>query len=176
MRNLVGLGVIGLVSIGAAQAPALAHGPGVQTQFHGPRSGLGCPVAMSARRTPNGAVAYAGGAEQDPSQNGVHVNLMAQSGARIREASLTVHALTAQRRLLAVASGVEPDVAKDFQLTAGKQGAPELGGQASVDGQATVVFVDVRELVYADGRVWRPAAGVSCRVEPDSFLPVASAH
>ncbi len=174
MRNFVGVGVVGMVSLLSAGAQIPAHSVDHRVVVRVDPPSLSCPVEMAARRTPVGAVAYAGGAEQQSGSNGVHVSLTATASARIREASLTVHALSARGRLLSASSSAAPDMAKDFHLAAGKQGSAELGGDASVDPKATVISVDLNELVYADGRVWRPAVGAGCHVEPDGFLPVAS--
>ena len=176
MRNLVGIGFVGLLAAVSARAQkiVLAPPPIADAVVSALTGSLGCPVDMSAQRTPGGALAYAGGSGQGSGQNGVHVSLKALTGDRIREASLTVHALSARSRLLPASVDDAPDIARNFHLVGGKQGAVLLDGEASVSGKATVVYVDIEELRYADGRIWQPAAGASCRFEPDGFLPVAS--
>jgi hypothetical protein len=40
----------------------------------------------------------------------------------------------------------------------------------------TVSWVDLNEIEYADGSVWRASANARCRAVPSNFLLVADSH
>ncbi len=180
MRVLARVGFVSLLAVGGAQAQSIAtsHIGGADAALTVVVPSSSCPVALTAQRIPGGELLSTDGASGGSGENGVYVRVGAPegSGARILRATLTVHALSARSRVLPVAASGEADVAKSFELTAGKRSASALDGSTFVKNRATVLWVGVDELRYADGRVWRPTGNESCRVEPDGFLPVASAR
>ena len=142
-----------------------------------PASSQACPIDGIASRKTNGEVEVTGGNGAGANAFGVHlvltpgVNMKAPE--KIASASVTVHALSAKQRLLPAGSGAEPDVQKDFHLTSSARDASSISADLWLERRATVQWVDVTEVRYADRSSWHAGAGASCRIVPQGLVLVA---
>jgi hypothetical protein len=107
---------------------------------------------------------------------GLSITLRPENTQRIAEASVTLHALSAKSRWMPANSGAEADITRDFHLTSHIQTAPSLTADVWLERKATVVWMEVTELRYADGSTWHAGPRARCRVVPDGVVLVTDTH
>jgi hypothetical protein len=73
-------------------------------------------------------------------------------------------------------SSSRDDVVEIFQLGRGTGAASLIRSDIWMHRMSTVRWVELTEMEYADGSVWREADGSRCRATPDLFLLVAGAR
>jgi hypothetical protein len=170
MRGVSGLLVLAMAS-GVVWAQANDHSE--IRVLVGPPSSAGCPVGFSAERRSTTEVRYAKDGKQLRGQ-GLDLKFDSQS-KKIVKANVTVRGVDGTARVMPAGSATSDDVAEIFQL--GTSVGEDSLRHSSVwtERVATVRWVDLTEVSYADGSVWHASQGVRCRVEPSKFLLVAGA-
>ncbi len=132
-----------------------------------------CPVDASAKRQGAGGLTTVDGAQAGPRKWAVSIELRPRDAHRIVGATVVVYALSAKARTLELAGGV-PDITREFRLQAGPGSTPEFAAGIGLDEPATVLWLEVRELRYADKSAWQAKPGAGCRVEPDNVVLIAA--
>ncbi|HMH16489.1 MAG TPA: hypothetical protein VK578_25540 [Edaphobacter sp.] len=172
MRGVSGLLVLMMASA-TVWAQEKAHiGP---TVLMAPPVSTGCPVGFSAERRSSTQVRYAKDGKQLRGQ-GLELQFDPQSNPKkILKANVTVHGVNGAARVMPAGSGDSDDVAELFQLEAGAGEESLRHSSIWTKRVATVRWVDLTEVAYADGSVWLASASGRCRIEPNGFLLVAGA-
>jgi hypothetical protein len=141
----------------------------------GPPDSSGCPVGFSAERRGAGAVRYAKDGSASRGQ-GLELQFDPRTNPKkILKANVTVHGVSGAARVIPAGEGRSEDVAEIFQLGAGTGEESLRHSNIWTQRVSTVRWVDLTEIAYADGSVWRASEGERCRVEPSAFLLVAGA-
>jgi hypothetical protein len=172
MRGVSGLLVLAMAS-GMVWAQGNAHNE--ITVLVGPPDSAGCPVGFSAERRSTTEVRYAKDGKQLRGQ-GLELKFDSQTEPKkILKANVTVRGVTGAARVMPAGDASNDDVAEIFQL--GVAAGEDSLRHSSIWTQrvATVRWVDLTEVSYADGSVWHASQGARCRVEPNGFLLVAGA-
>ena len=134
----------------------------------------GCPVSVSARQQAVGQnLSIGGGHRSAPGDHGLALQFGEPEGAAIVGATVRVWGLSPRGRFLTAANGSDPDVSREFDLKlAGSKGLSDVW----MSGVSALTRVDVSEIRYADGSVWRATEKAHCTATPDGMLPIASLH
>ncbi|HUA99609.1 MAG TPA: hypothetical protein VMA34_14860 [Terracidiphilus sp.] len=164
-----GFGIAAIESTGGP-AETLAASPSA-------RAGAGCPVWMRLQQTLGGRLeSVQNGKRTEDSATRLYLTLstpafgpMAVHG--VRSAMITVYRLNGRQHLeligpgpTAMDAGVPRSLKVQFDRVDGKSVA-----DLWLADFGPVSFLEVNSLVYADGSVWEPSPGQSCRVTPDPF-------
>ena len=172
MRGVSGLLALAMAS-GVVWAQGNAHSE--MTVLAGSPDSAGCPVGFSAERRATTEVRYAKDGKQIRGQ-GLELKFDSQADPKkILKANVTVRGVTGAARVMPAGSASSDDVSEIFQL--GVAAGEDSLRHSSIWTQrvATVRWVDLTEVSYADGSVWHASQGTRCRVEPNGFLLVAGA-
>ncbi len=156
-----------------ASFPMNAQKAGSPALIEAQSAGQACPVDASARRQGSGSIIATDNAGSGPHEAVVSLELRPRETHRILGATVVVHALSLKARTLPV-DGAVPDITREFHLQAGPDKKPEFTSRVNLDRPATVLWLDITELRYADGSSWTAGEGAGCRVEPDDVVLVAA--
>jgi hypothetical protein len=133
----------------------------------------GCPVGLSAKRQSSLEVRYAEGAREKSRGQGLELKIDARDASKkVVKASVTVHGVSGAARVMPVGESSRDDVAEIFQLGGGALFRSDIWTKRV----GTIRWVDLTDIEYSDGSVWRTSQWARCRVEPDKFLLVAGAR
>jgi len=91
--------------------------------------------------------------------------------ARITGATVRVHGLTGKNRMLQ--TGDRSDAAESattIHLSFGPKNDNEAVGDLWIPGFTAVTNVELQEVSYSDGSVWRVSGLDICRVQPDPIM------
>jgi hypothetical protein len=151
-----------------------------QMRAAGLRAASACPVGFFVNQRPDGAVIWT---SSTPTPHGPGLTITFGSPARIAQlpspivsASITVHGMSARLRALPVASSVSPaDDASETFLLAGNSGQPLLNPAIWTRTMNAISWVELTQLVYADGTTWQASPQSQCIARPSLFVPVAAA-
>lgn len=137
-----------------------------------------CPVPMSARQGSAGSlVAVKSGQPGLSSAKGIaqriRLSVAGGNNAKVVSASVTVHGLTPEGRLLPVDSGDHgtSQISRHLDVAFSLDAANETGANLLLHGFSAVFSIDIDSITYADGSTRRSASG-TCRVVPDSMMLV----
>lgn len=174
----LGLAAQSAVSPGSGQNPSLVVqetriGPDALTTstLKPPNS---CPVGLRAEHRADGNMVRTGSAHPKGPGQRVHLTLTSPGGRAMVNATFTVRGWTAEARMeQARQSHGAPPAVQILQ-------APLVAGTnrtATADlwlpGFTAVTSVELLAVTYADGSLWSPPAGKTCRVQPDPFMLIA---
>jgi hypothetical protein len=129
----------------------------------------GCPVGFSVERRSAVKVIETKGATERRQGQGLEVKLGQKDAAEIVSAEVTVHGHSAKLRVLPVSD--DTDASERFQITG--EAAGLLVREIWMHRVNTVSWVDLNEIEYANGSVWRASANTRCRAVPSNFLLVS---
>jgi hypothetical protein len=163
-----GFGVAGMESMGAKQQS------GHLTEIQGPHL-FGCPVFMHAGHLADGSMVKTGG---HPTGIGQRLSLSATSlnGKEVARATVTVHGVTPKGHVTqALAGGGGPaEATQTLHVTfSSETGQPALAS-LWVPGMSAVERIDLLEVDYSDGSVWKIGDEQGCHVEPDMKMLITS--
>ena len=89
-------------------------------------------------------------------------------------ASVAVHGLTPQSRVVPVQSGDErAQASRKLKVSFSSDASGAAGADLAVRGFSAVLSIDVDSVTFADGSTWKSAAG-ACRVIPDPVMLIGS--
>jgi hypothetical protein len=108
----------------------------------------------------------------------------AREPARVTGAKVTVHGTSAKWRTVPTAPGVDSssDIKKTLDITFHPDATASVDdneGTATdmvLSGFTSVQSITLDSLTYADGSIWTPRAGRSCRVVPDPLMLISASH
>jgi len=146
-----------------------------------------CPVSMHAQHRSFPALRmtrdshFLAPTEQGPAQH-IHLSLgVAREPVQLAAATVTVRGTGAQWRTVPAAqsTNASPYLKKTFHLVFRPIPALEADEEAAasdlrLDGFTSVQSVTLDSLSYADGSLWTPAPGRTCRTVPDLLMLVDS--
>jgi hypothetical protein len=154
--------------------------PGTQGEIHAVSlmSPLGsCPVSLHARQSGVAARREVGSSQHRPDgvSQSLHLIVDNTESRRIVAANVTVHGFADNSRLVEVLSNQDSsDAAKTFDVRFSANSATEASADLRVPGFAGVSTIDLNSITYADGSIWKLAAGSSCRSWIDGLMLVSS--
>jgi hypothetical protein len=153
--------------------PTVRHGDIVILQSPG---SVNCPVGISARKTPQGAVVQVNRNGKDRAA-GLDIQIDPLSHSAITSAEVTVTGIAGAHVLAAGENAAAPgDVSEHFTLN--RSGAPRAHLRSTVYTTRItgIRFLTLDALTYADGTSWHQTAGAVCRVAPSLYLEVNAAR
>lgn len=178
----------------AAQAPSSGRGvatiegsgsPNAKTALYLSAGAFsGCPVSMRLDQRLGGRLeSVQDGKRIEDAATRLNLTLGALRDAnrsRVKSARVTVRSYDLRQRFELIASDpASADAAPELVRTVDAHFVPAGDDSAAAELWLTnfgpVQWLNVDSIVYADGSVWEPAQGQSCRVTPNGFQLV-SAH
>jgi hypothetical protein len=136
-----------------------------------------CPVSLHARQSGVAARREVGGSEHRPDgvSQSLHLIVDNPESRRVVAANVTVHGFADNSRLVEVLSNQDSsDAARTFDLRFSANSATEATADLRVPGFTGVSTIDLNTVTFADGSVWKFAAGSSCRTWIDGLVLVGS--
>jgi|HubBroStandDraft_1064217.scaffolds.fasta_scaffold09908_3 hypothetical protein len=136
-----------------------------------------CPVSLHAQQSSAATRREVG--SQDPRPNGIaqslHLTVTNPDSRRVVAANVTVRGFANKARLMQVLSDQNSsDAAKTMDVRFPDVSGKELSADLRVPDLTAVSEIDLNSLTYADGSIWKLAAGNSCRSWIDGFMLVSS--
>jgi hypothetical protein len=136
-----------------------------------------CPAVFKARQGGMGDLVATGpGKPREPGiSQQIHLAAAVVLNNRtVVSASVTVHGLTPQSRVMPVEAGDErAQASRKLQVSFRNDSAGESAADLAVRGFSAVFSIDIDSVTYADGSTWKSAAGV-CRVVPDPIMLIGA--
>jgi len=146
-------------------------------------SDRGCPVSMRAQQRPGGDILVTRDGQRHPIAQRIHLILGDFANpAKVVAAKVTVRGTNGKPRAITTipmlngssiqnASGM---TARTLDLRFDLAGNGEASTDLSLAGFTSVTSIRLDSLTFADGAIWVPANGQSCRTAPDPFMLVSS--
>ncbi len=132
-----------------------------------------CPVWLTAQRDAEGTMLMTQSHQGDPLAQGLKV-IFRHAPSPIESVTGTLYATRSfGPGWLLVQSGLpEPDATKPFEFhrAAGQKSLVDF--EVWMDNVATLRWVDVTAITYADGTTWKAPKDAVCRAFPSLFVPV----
>ena len=132
----------------------------------------GCPIDMHASQSLwNHTIAVQKGLGSHKFGQRLSLVLKDTRRARITGATVRVHGLTGKNRMLQ--TGDRSDAAESattIHLSFGPKNDNEAVGDLWIPGFTAVTNVELQEVSYSDGSVWRVSGLDICRVQPDPIM------
>lgn len=173
-----------MVSLGKFSVVVVATGlvAGLSWAQETPKSGASCPVVQAAHFPGLGAsvpIGKNGSVDRNaPRKDGQHLDLklMNSSMSPITSIRITVRGWRSGTGATLPAQKTELEhesASKTLNVTVNIASRKTVSHDVWVSGLASVDSVDVDEVKYADGLVWRPSSLGACRVVPDPLMLIS---
>lgn len=141
--------------------------------------GNSCPVGMTANQ---GVWDHTMRVRQGQQEKTAHfgqrilLTLSDASSATIMAATVRVHGLTGKNRVVQAAPGPGSDgeATKTMELNFAASQKGAVTGDLYIPGFTAVNSIELVQVSYSDGRVWRIGADSVCRVTPDPMMLIAN--
>ena len=134
-----------------------------------------CPISLHARQAPGGDMMEVNGVRLKGIAQFLHLTVAAPNSKHIVEANVTVRGFANKGRLVQTMSNQDSsDAAKTFDVRFLVGPGKEISADLRVPGLTAVSVIDLNSVTYADGSIWKLAAGSSCRSWIDGFMLVGS--
>ena len=132
----------------------------------------GCPVGMRASQSLwNHNIAVQKGLGHQKFGQRLSLVLKDPRHARITEATVRVHGLTGKNRMLETGNRSDgSESATTIHLSFGQKEDNEAMGDLWVPGFTAVTTVELQDVSYSDGSLWRVSGLDICRVQPDPVM------
>jgi hypothetical protein len=107
---------------------------------------------------------------------GFHLILTTSDSRQITGARITVSGLTAKSRVTETLSSQDDsaDAAKTLDVTFSAGPGKEASADLWAPGLTAVRTIDLDSVTYADGSIWKLAAGHVCRTVPDPIMQIGT--
>lgn len=167
----------------AAQGPIQGQTPAQSVLQISPPADRDCPVSMRAQQRPGGDILVARDGQRHPLAQRIHLILGDSANpAKVVAATVTVRGTNGKPRAIttvplldgARAQNESGMTAKTLDLRFDLAGNGEASTDLSLSGFTSVTSIRLDSLTFADGTIWVPANGQSCRTAPDPFMLVSS--
>jgi hypothetical protein len=135
-----------------------------------------CPVSFFAKRQSNVGVSFAKGAREEGHRSWLELTFDRLDAGKIVKVNVTVHGHSGGARAVPAGTNSNDDVVEIFQLGRETGAASLLRLEIWLNRVNTVSWIELTELEYADGSVWRASKGSRCSAAPDGFVLVAGAR
>lgn len=172
MRNASLLVVLLLAGVSVPAQDKVAGSP---TIFLVPPTSNACPVGFTAERRSSHELEFVNGG-LSKSRQWVHLTFGRGDAQTIVKVSVTAHGASDKPHAMPASAGIDEDITETFQFER-KSGEPGLlASNLSTHTMGSVRWVELTELDYADGSVWRESKASQCRATPSGFLLVAASQ
>ena len=148
--------------------------------FHGDTVGNGCPIGMVASQGVWDHTVKVRQGEQErsiqPFGQRISLTLADSHPAPIIAATVKVHGLTGKNHMLETLSSVngEGDAVKTMKITFPTSSKGGVSSDLYIPGFTSVSSVELLEVSYDDGMVWKIGGSSGCRVTPDRMMLIAN--
>ena len=144
--------------------------------FRGIPVGNECPISMRASQAVwDHLVAVKKGFGNQKFGQRILLTLVDSPPAPIVSAAIKVRGLTGKNQIMQAGSGnADGDGVKTLNITFMKNRDGSVYGDLYAPGFTSVSSVDLLEVSYDDGRVWRIGGSNVCRVKPDPVMLIAA--
>jgi len=147
--------------------------------FKGSVVGGGCPIGMRASQGVwDHSIKVRQRNQEQPVQpfgQRIFLSLEDSHPDPIVAASVRVHGLTGKNRVLHTDQGnAGGDATRDMRITFGSTGTGGVSGDLLIPGFTSVSSIELIEVSYSDGNIWRIGSSSSCRVTPDPMMLIAN--
>lgn len=136
--------------------------------------GAGCPVSLVAQRGP-GAVVQTKGPSREAAQR-LELHWKNLRDKDMVAATVQVWGYDATPRVLPVGYATPSPMKKNFDLVVNIEGHGRSTTGLTARSFATVKWIDLKSIAYADGTHWNVSKGEMCRISPNGFLRVGAAE
>jgi hypothetical protein len=142
--------------------------------------GSGCPIGMVANQGVWDHTIKVRQGEQErsvqPFGQRIFLTLADSHPAPIIAARVKVHGLTGKNHMLETLSSVngEGDAVKTMRITFTKNPSGPVSGDLYIPGFTSVSSIELLEVSYDDGKIWRIGGSSVCRVTPDPMMLIAN--
>lgn len=136
-----------------------------------------CPVSMHAEQRAGGDILITRDGQRHPLSQRIHLILGSFSNpARVVAAKVTVRGTNGKPRaiLTSPAQGGSGEATKTLDLRFDVAENGEASTDLSLSGFTSVSSIRLDSLTFADGSIWVPSDGKTCRTAPDPFMLVSS--
>jgi secreted PhoX family phosphatase len=133
-----------------------------------------CPVSLRARQTGGGDMVKVNGVPVNGVAQRLHLIVTNPDSRRVVAANVTVRGFADKARFAETLSSQDnSDAARtmDVRFLAGS--GKEVSADLRVPGLTAVSAIDLNSVTYADGSIWKLAAGGSCRSWIDGLMLVS---
>lgn len=134
-----------------------------------------CPVGFTVQRKGMPAMrSIASGDAVRRRGAGLDIHFSEYAALRIAQVKVVVHGVSTDPMLLQVADSKNDNVTETFHLQRA-DGDKELAGSALwTRAMGTISRVELTEITYTDGSVWRPSEESRCSAKPNGLVLVGS--
>jgi hypothetical protein len=133
-----------------------------------------CPVSLRAQHTPGEYREVVNGVFIPGIAQRIHVVASALNSRRVVAANMTVRGFANKVRVLPTTSGQDiGDAAKKLDVRFPARAEKESSADLAVPDLSAVTAIDLNSVTYADGSVWKVAAGNTCRSWIDGFMLIS---
>jgi hypothetical protein len=137
----------------------------------------GCPVSMHAQQRAGGDVLVTRDSQRHPLAQRIHLILGDfENPARVVAAKVTVRGTNGKPTAIptSLRKGGAGEATKTLDLRFDVAENGEASTDMSLAGFTSVSSIRLDSLTFADGAIWVPASGQTCRTAPDPFMLVSS--
>jgi hypothetical protein len=168
MRFVSSLAVLLLAS---ASLSAQSNSGSSGTVWTAPPQSIGCPIDFTAKRQQGLVVRSVNDGHGDATGQGLRFTFRAPTALKIMKVNLIVHGPSLQARAVPAASNseVNADVPEIFHLER-RAGASTLQTSEIWTKIGAVRLVEVTEIQFVNGVLWRESETSKCRTEPGNLL------
>ncbi len=162
----------------AAQNPAKTEAPVLV--LHGSTVGNDCPVGMAASQGVWDHTIKVRQGQQEraiqPFGQRILLTLGDSHPEPIIAATVKVYGLTGKNHMLETTKGAnaQGDAAKTMRITFTSNRGGGVSSDLYVPGFTSVSSIELLEVSYGDGRIWRIGGSSVCRVTPDPMMLIAN--
>jgi hypothetical protein len=141
-----------------------------------------CPVALQVQHGPSFQkrnTNYGPFASPTPTvqEQRIQLTMTNPTPKEIVSAQLTVHGFSDKWRAVPLASAKsDPDLTKTVKIVLDVKGNGHASSDLSLRRFASVAYVDLDSLTYADGATWKASSSGACSVSPDPLMLVSEAR
>jgi hypothetical protein len=141
--------------------------------------GVGCPIGMAADQGVwDHTIRVHQGKEKlaQPFGQRIILTLNDAHSATIVSATVNVRGLTARNHMVQAAGDVNSngEASRTLSVTFAANGKGRVTGDLYIPGFTAVNSIELLQVSYSDGRVWRLGAANVCRVKPDPMMLIAN--
>jgi hypothetical protein len=142
--------------------------------------GAGCPIGMAADQGVWDHTIRVHQGQRDklaqPFGQRIILTLSDAHSATIVAATVNVRGLTARNHMVQTAGDGKSngEASRTLSVTFAANGKGRVTGDLYIPGFTAVNSIELLQVSYNDGRVWRIGAGNVCRVKPDPMMLIAN--
>jgi hypothetical protein len=135
-----------------------------------------CPVSLRAQQAAGGDMLAVDNARPKGIAQGIRIVVDDPNSRRIVAAKVTVRGLSAKRRMVQteLTDSLSSDAARTLDVKFPANAGKDTSAILWVPGLTAVQAIELNSLTYADGSIWKIAAGNVCRSPVDALMLVGN--